>query len=81
MTGVVNPANPLSPYSVNLSDVDGSVTMTGKSIDGGSVLSFNNYGRPMVGAASMVSGSITLRSAEHTFNIVITPATGEAVVQ
>jgi Tfp pilus assembly protein FimT len=81
MTGVVNPANPSSPYSVNLSDVDGSVTMTGTTFDGGSTLSFNSYGRPMVGAAAMVSGSVTLRSAEHTFTVAVTPATGEAVVQ
>ena len=81
MTGVVNPANPLSPYLVSLSDVDGSVSMTGTAFDGGAALSFNNYGRPMVGATAMVSGSVTLRSAEHTFTVVVTPATGEAIVQ
>ncbi len=81
MQGVANPANSASPYSVNLSEVDSTVELMTFSFDGSRALVFNNYGRPCVGAVSMASGTVTVRSGEHAFNVVLNATTGEAVVK
>ena len=81
MTGVANPANATIQYSVNLSDVDSSIALVAFSFNGGSSLAFNNYGRPMVGPTAMVSGGVTVRSGEHSFNVIVTATTGEVLVQ
>ena len=81
MTGVLNPANSASQYSVNLSEVDSTVALATFSFDGSPALSFNTYGRPLSGTAGMVSGNVAVRSGESTFTIVINATTGEAIVQ
>lgn len=81
MTGVTNPANPSALYSVNLSDVDSSVALAGINFNSGSSFSYNNYGRPQVGTLALSSGSVTVSSGEHSFVVVVSVTTGEAVVQ
>lgn len=81
MNGVEHPYKPSVDYSVDLSEVDDSVVLVSANFDSGTSLTYNNYGRPMVGNLAMVSGSVTLRSGAHTFVVVVIPTTGEAEVQ
>lgn len=81
MTGVPHPDRPAEAYNVLLADVDPNVTLTAASFNGGLVLSYNAYGRPLVGAASLTTGTVSVSSGGQTFGVVIDPSTAEARAQ
>lgn len=80
MTGVEHPAHAAQSYSVNIADIDGSVRLSSYNFDGGAKVSFNNYGRPLVGSLALVAGTVVVRSGSHSVNVTIDPSTGEASI-
>ncbi len=80
MTGVKNPNFPQQDYVVNLVDVDSAVSLQAVSFNSGMVLSYNTYGRPLVGANALTAGSLVVRSGSFLFTVTVDPATGEAAI-
>lgn len=80
LAGAMHPAYPHTPYAVTFADVDSTVQLQSYSFNGGSTLSFNAYGRPLVGANALTEGTVVLRNGSHTFSVVVNPATGEAAL-
>ena len=81
MSGIEDPANPSKAYSVALADIDSSVVLNSFSFNGGTQLSFNNYGCPLVGVSPLAAGTVVLRSGQNSFTVFVSPATGESTVQ
>jgi Tfp pilus assembly protein FimT len=81
MTAVTDPAHPTQSYRVDLSQVASTVVLTSANFNGGPTLSFNAYGRPLVGNASLTAGSVVLTLGSKSKSIIINSTTGEATVQ
>ena len=80
MNGVTHPAFPAQSYAVSLADVDSTVQLQTFSFNSGPVLTFNAYGRPLVGTNPLTTGSVVLKNGSHTFTVVVDPATGESSI-
>ncbi len=80
MTGVEHPAYPSQAYVVAVADIDGSVALQSFNFDGGPVLSFNTYGRPLVGSNALAVGAVVVASGGHALSVVVDPSTGETSV-
>lgn len=79
--GVTHPAHPAQSYRVNLTELDDNVALASFSFDGQPTLSFNAYGRPMVGATALTNGVVRVAYGGQSFDVLISAATGEAAVQ
>lgn len=80
MAGVVHPDHPSQSYAVGLADLDSTVALKTFQFNGGGSLSFNTYGRPLVGVAALVTGTVEVSSGNRVFTVVVDPATGESSV-
>ena len=79
MTGVPDPTNALQDYSVELPQLDENPGLT-VSFDGSLKLSFNSYGRPLVGGSALVSGQVMVSCGGQSRTVVMNNSTGEATV-
>jgi Tfp pilus assembly protein FimT len=82
MTNVVHPYHPSQSYAMAFSDIDDNVLLNSASFNGGTLLSFNAYGRPLAGSplVALTSGSLQIVFGTEQFTVTIDSSTGEATV-
>ncbi|MBM4074621.1 MAG: hypothetical protein FJ267_03145 [Planctomycetes bacterium] len=78
-TGVTHTDNSGRPYSINLSNLGYSISMT-VAINGTTGVTFNQNGMPSAGSplSPVTSGTITVTSLNQSRTVTIDPATGKA---